>query len=70
MVLGLFDCQIDGFGWDEPVREDFLDRWKSDTFAVISVDNGNGEGVGEKTLIHCVSCLGGELDEVIKIIGS
>jgi len=70
VVLGLLDCQVDGFRGDESVGENLLDGWKSDSFAVIAVDDCDREGICEETLIHDVSCLGSELNKVIEVIGS
>ena len=68
--FSFFDGQVDGFSGNEPVREDFLDRWKSDTLTVIPVNDSDRENVSEETFVHDVTCLCRQLDEIIEIGGS
>lgn len=70
VVFSFLDSQIDGFSWDKPVGEDFLDGGKSDTPAVISMSHSYGQGIHIQTLVHNVTSLGGQFDEVIKVSSS
>ncbi len=70
VVLWFLDSQIDGFSWDEPVGEDFLNGWKGHSLAVIPVSHGHWENVYEETFVHDVPSLGGECDEVIEVMSS
>ena len=70
VVFSFFDGQVDSLRGDESVGEDFLDGGKSDSLAVITVNDGHGEGVSEETLVYDISCLGCELDEVLEVGGS
>ena len=70
MVLSLLDGQVDALRGDESVGEDFLDGGKSDSPAVITMNDGHGESIGEETLIYDISCLSCEFDEVLEVSGS
>lgn len=60
---------VDDFGWEEVIWVDFVDWWQDETFGVLTVDDGNRQGIYVHAFVDMFTCPPGGLVESFPVLG-